>query len=171
MYLPDTNVLLTRFLSPDGVAEVTDFMPIGEPAPGHGLHDLVRRVEVVRGSMPMRAFCRPAFDYARADHRVELVPSGARFLSRDLGLGLLASVPLRAEGPAAVADFVLRQGEQATFLLSPPGGGRSAAPSSFSLEETERAFREHGRLLAPLARPVQLPRALAGDGAAAPPSR
>jgi GH15 family glucan-1,4-alpha-glucosidase len=141
MYLPDTNVLLTRFLSPDGLAEVTDFMPIGEPAPGHGLHDLVRRVEVVRGSMPMRAFCRPAFDYARADHRVELVPGGARFLSRDLGLGLLASVPLRAEGPAAVADFVLRQGEQATFLLSPLEEDGSC-PSSFSLEETERSFRE-----------------------------
>ena len=30
MYFPDTNVLLTRFLSPDGVAEVTDFMPVGE---------------------------------------------------------------------------------------------------------------------------------------------
>src|SRR5579875_1943500 len=28
MYLPDTNILLTRFLSDDGVAEVTDFMPI-----------------------------------------------------------------------------------------------------------------------------------------------
>jgi GH15 family glucan-1,4-alpha-glucosidase len=28
LYLPDTNVLLTRFLSPQGVAEVLDFMPI-----------------------------------------------------------------------------------------------------------------------------------------------
>src|SRR5688500_17938031 len=28
LYLPDTNVLLTRFLSPEGVAEVLDFMPI-----------------------------------------------------------------------------------------------------------------------------------------------
>ena len=26
LYLPDTNVLLTRFLSPDGVAEISDFM-------------------------------------------------------------------------------------------------------------------------------------------------
>jgi GH15 family glucan-1,4-alpha-glucosidase len=140
MYLPDTNVLLTRFLSPNGVVEVTDFMPVGEPAPGHALHDLVRRVEMVRGSMPMRAYCRPAFDYARAGHRVEARPEGVRFVSRDLGLGLAASVPLRAEGPAAVADFELRQGEQATFLLSAlDDGGRLSA---FSLEETERAFRD-----------------------------
>lgn len=30
LYLPDTNVLLTRFLSSDGVAEITDFMPVEE---------------------------------------------------------------------------------------------------------------------------------------------
>ena len=29
IYLPDTNVLLTRFLSPDGVGEITDFMAVG----------------------------------------------------------------------------------------------------------------------------------------------
>ena len=28
LYLPDTNVLLTRFLSSDGVAELSDFMPV-----------------------------------------------------------------------------------------------------------------------------------------------
>ena len=28
LYLPDTNILLTRFLAEEGVAEVTDFMPI-----------------------------------------------------------------------------------------------------------------------------------------------
>src|SRR5919202_2866099 len=29
LYFPDTNVLITRFLSPDGVGEITDFMPLG----------------------------------------------------------------------------------------------------------------------------------------------
>ena len=28
IYLPDTNVLITRFLSAEGVCEVTDFMPV-----------------------------------------------------------------------------------------------------------------------------------------------
>jgi GH15 family glucan-1,4-alpha-glucosidase len=28
LYLPDTNVLLTRFLSAEGVGEITDFMPV-----------------------------------------------------------------------------------------------------------------------------------------------
>src|SRR5919108_3554794 len=30
LYVPDTNVLITRFLSPAGVAEVHDFMPVGD---------------------------------------------------------------------------------------------------------------------------------------------
>jgi len=137
MYVPDSNVLITRFLAPQGLAEVTDFMPLGEAGPGR--HDLVRRVEVVRGSMPMRAFCRPAFDYARAEHRLELVPGGARFVARDFGLALQASVPLRAEGPAAVADFTLGQGEQASFVLVPLDG--AVAPAVLLAEETELAFR------------------------------
>ena len=32
-YWPDTNVLITRFLHPDGIAEVEDYMPVG-PGPG-----------------------------------------------------------------------------------------------------------------------------------------
>ena len=31
LYFPDTNVLITRFLTPDGVGEVTDFMPVDRP--------------------------------------------------------------------------------------------------------------------------------------------
>src|SRR5690349_16963864 len=30
LYLPDSNVLLTRFLSEEGVAEVSDLMPVAE---------------------------------------------------------------------------------------------------------------------------------------------
>ena len=140
MYIPDTNVLLTRFLSPDGVAEVTDFMPIRPPAGGHGRHQLVRRVEVVRGSMRLVARCRPAFDYARADHRVERGGGGVCFRSAGLGLGLASSVPLAIDGPAAAAEFELRQGEQATFVLM----GLEAAegcPVTPSLDEVEEAFR------------------------------
>ena len=35
MYLPDTAILITRFLTEDGVGEVVDFMP---PSPGDGPH-------------------------------------------------------------------------------------------------------------------------------------
>jgi GH15 family glucan-1,4-alpha-glucosidase len=34
MYLPDSNVLVTRFLSAEGVGEVVDFMPVEDPSRG-----------------------------------------------------------------------------------------------------------------------------------------
>jgi len=49
LYLPDTAVLISRFLMPDGVGEVQDFMPpprTGEPAQRQRM---VRRVLAVRG--------------------------------------------------------------------------------------------------------------------------
>ena len=72
-YLPDSNVLVTRFLSPGAVAEITDYMPIGRPESGHGYHRLVRRVTAVRGSMPLQVECSPAFDFARRVHELDLL--------------------------------------------------------------------------------------------------
>jgi GH15 family glucan-1,4-alpha-glucosidase len=140
MYIPDTNVLLTRFLSPDGVAEVTDFMPVGGTVGSHGHHQLVRCVEVVRGSVRLRARCRPSFDYARADHRVEIRSEGACFHAEGLSIALTATVPMKADGPAVVAEFELKEGERATFVLAGLEG-EEGCPRSLSAEEAEQAFR------------------------------
>src|SRR3954469_3350006 len=78
LYFPDTNVLITRFLSPDGVGELTDFMPLGR-GDECSARQLVRRVQVVRGTMRFRAECTPAFDYARAPHVTDIQPAGAVF--------------------------------------------------------------------------------------------
>lgn len=89
-YWPDTNVLITRFLSPDGVGEVTDFMPaVGLPKE-KGTHRLIRRVNVVRGSMAFRLQCLPAFNYARDEHQTEITSDGASFHSSRQGLSLNA---------------------------------------------------------------------------------
>ncbi len=68
LYLPDTNVLLTRFLSPEGVGEITDFMPVEELFVGNVL---IRRVTTVRGCMRYSMNCRPRFSYARSSHETE----------------------------------------------------------------------------------------------------
>jgi GH15 family glucan-1,4-alpha-glucosidase len=120
LYLPDTNVLLTRFLSSKGMAEVLDFMPLLE-SPGDR-HRLVRNVRVVRGRMSFDAECRPAFDFARKKHFTSVGGSGAVFASKDssrASLGLSADVPLqeRPKGGAG-ADFTLGEGEKATFVLA-----------------------------------------------------
>src|SRR6516162_4618045 len=79
MYLPDSNVLLTRFLSPEGVGEVVDFMPIQDASRGKKVHQIVRVVRAVRGAVRFRLECQPAFDYARQPHR-SLWKAAARFL-------------------------------------------------------------------------------------------
>lgn len=118
LYLPDTNVLLTRFLSPEGVAEVSDFMPVKEAA-GHA-HALVRRAKTVRGEVRFRLECAPRFDYARAHHRVERQDDGVVFLSEGddrTRLRLRSSVPLDLKDGDAVAEFTLSAGETAAFVL------------------------------------------------------
>ena len=115
-YWPDTAILVTRFLHDDGVGEVEDYMPVGGTGKA-GPDELIRRVRVVRGRVSFRLECRPAFDYARAKHRVHLGPSGARFDGPGLSLGLAAPVPLRPDGAGVVADFTLGEGEKAAFVL------------------------------------------------------
>ena len=53
LYLPDTAILVTRFMTPDGVGEVHDFMPIAG-AKATDRHKLVRNIKVVRGTMKFR---------------------------------------------------------------------------------------------------------------------
>ncbi|MEY9968859.1 hypothetical protein ABIA33_006946 [Streptacidiphilus sp. MAP12-16] len=86
-YVPDTNVLITRFFSMDGVAEVQDFMPIVDEASEADRHRLIRRVSCVRGALPFRARVAPRFGYGAESHTVMLEdPRAAVFRAvRSLG--------------------------------------------------------------------------------------
>ena len=116
-YWPETNVLITRFLSSDGVGEVADFMPVGGSTENHRQNQLIRQVTTVRGTMRFRCECTPAFDYARSDHRTEIVGGGAVFRSEGLSLGLEASVPIKQKGNGVVCEFTLHEGQTAVFAL------------------------------------------------------
>ena len=134
LYFPDTNVLITRFLSPDGVGELTDFMPLGR---GDEIAErsIVRRVCVVRGTMRFRAECAPAFNYARARHQTTVQSAGALFVptepvpgAPDLRVALRTNVPLTQAGPAVGGDFTLSAGQSASFVLAPAGGVETLPP-------------------------------------------
>ena len=127
-YWPGTNVLVTRFLSADGVGEVRDFMPIGVPATEPGRHWLVRRVNVVRGSMTFRVECRPAFNYARTPHQTTITPEGVAFESPDLSLGLVTHIPLKHHRSGVVGEFSLHEGETAVLVLREIEGTVCGAP-------------------------------------------
>jgi GH15 family glucan-1,4-alpha-glucosidase len=133
LYLPDTNVLLTRFLHAEGVAEVSDFMPVEDAGQAH---NLVRRAKTVRGELRFRMRCDPRFDYARSSHTAELRsdtevlfvgPAGAE----ELALRLRSSVPMRLDQGAATAEFTLGADKSAWFVLEvvlPQQASPSAQP-------------------------------------------
>jgi len=101
-YLPSSNVLQTKFMNDQGVVSVTDFLPrprkdVGHSTPKPLLPWLIRRIECVRGSLPVIVQCAPAFNYARSAHITtfiddETIPDGvqkkALFKSDELSLDL-----------------------------------------------------------------------------------
>ena len=142
MYLPETCVLVTRFLSPEGVCEVIDFMPVyGQGADMSHANQIVRQVRVVRGSVHMKMTCVPAFDYARMKHTVELGPYGVVFSSGWEELGLTSPVPLRAVGDGVGAEFLMHVGDKITFLLRHTNRGSDTAPLDPEFRGDE-AFRQ-----------------------------
>ena len=143
LYIPETNVLITRFFSDEGIAEITDFMPI-EPRTLQGgranYHQIVRRVSAVAGQVQFRLECYPAFDYARANHEVHRFPQGAAFISSFMSVGLVSPVPLTVAGRGVEADFPLEQGQSTTFFLRHVDQG-SEANLLIPEESGEDAFR------------------------------
>ena len=145
-YLPDTNVLLSRFLSMEGVAEISDFMPIEK---GHS-HRLVRRVKTVRGEVTFCMTCAPKFDYGRSKHKIEKTRDGVLFINEGnhpLTLLLRSSVPVEIKNDEGICDFKLSAGETAHFILeeavkgetSPAGGSHYVAES---FKQTSNFWRD-----------------------------
>ena len=134
-YLPETNILITRFLTLDGVGEVTDFMPIEHAKEHTKRHRIIRAARVVRGQLAFELICRPAFNYARDPHTVQLSERGAIFQSQELSLGLFSSIPLEEDGRGGVVGtFTLQQDQWAYFLLESTGDQESEPPHLSSEE-------------------------------------
>jgi GH15 family glucan-1,4-alpha-glucosidase len=140
-YWPETNVLVTRFLSDDGVGEVRDFMPVAGRASEAGRRQIIRMVRAVRGTVTFRVECHPAFDYARADHETVRTERGACFHGEEQALSLATEIDLARDGDGVAADVTLREGESTTLLLRDIDPGEGCAPT-LSPEEAERAFRD-----------------------------
>ena len=152
MYLPDTAVLVTRFLTPDGVGEIQDFMPIAG-ARATERHRLVRQVRVVRGTMRFNLDLQPRFDYARARHTVHITDDGARFVpensSANPGLSLHiatnshhssrdSEIKIARDGDGVTASRTLRTGQ--TWGMVVESG--TAEPRRMHHEDISRLLRE-----------------------------
>src|SRR5246127_3929953 len=142
LYLPDTNILLTRFLAEEGVAELTDYMPIGED--GEQPNEIIRTVSVIRGKLEFKMHCQPRPNYARCEHTVNIEEGRAIFSPASESFPLLAlysSVPLRQESQDATCEFSLRAGERATFVF----GGVRPQGQQPEMEFVEQRFHQTAR--------------------------
>lgn len=126
-YWPETNVLITRFLSSEGVGEIEDFMPVGVEGPAL-YHQLIRRVKVVRGKMTFCLTCHPAFDYARTPHETHLNSNGAVFSTAALTLGLATTLPLKQDEQESVLSLHCSGENMRSVSCGKSTKGTSAGP-------------------------------------------
>jgi GH15 family glucan-1,4-alpha-glucosidase len=115
-YFPDTNVLITRFFTEDGVGEIQDFMPLGDGVEADR-HRLIRQVLCVRGAIPFRMRVAPRFGYGLEPHTVRRHDGLILFESAELSLVLTATMPLDCDTHDAQAQFKLSEGQSAVFAL------------------------------------------------------
>jgi GH15 family glucan-1,4-alpha-glucosidase len=139
-YWPSTNILVTRFLHEDGIAELQDFMPVGLPGDSLEYHHLYRRIRCVRGTVKMSLLCQPAFDYGRKSHETQIDAQGASFRCGDQCVSLCSATPFkRGTDGAATAEFVLQEGQSQIFILRHGDPEGHTAP--LSEEEAEELFQ------------------------------
>jgi GH15 family glucan-1,4-alpha-glucosidase len=136
-YFPDTNVLITRFFTEEGVGEVQDFMPLGDGGEADR-HRLIRRVVCVRGAIPFRMRVAPRFGYGLAPHTVCRYDGLILFESAELSLGLTATVSLDCDTRDAWARFKLSEGQSAVFALDRIDG--DMAPRECPHTEAQQQF-------------------------------
>lgn len=116
IYLPDTNVLQTRWLSEHAVVEITDLLPIGDDVDALPL--LMRRVRVVSGSATFNLRCAVRHDYGRADTRAEMDVKDVTFhAAGQPSIRLASDQALQIDAQAAVAQFTLEHNETAAFMF------------------------------------------------------
>ena len=147
MYLPGTSILVTRFMSPEGVGEVIDFMPVaGEVATDR--HRLVRLIRVVRGRMRFEVEVRPRFDYGREEPAMQLVDGvGAVFSGSSMTLsmslapeaGVAQDVEVRPATGGLLAFATFSEGQIGGMVLE---SAPVEAPHRISAAEIRGLFEE-----------------------------
>ena len=132
LYLPDSAVLVTRFMTPDGVGEVHDFMPIAG-AKATDRHKLVRNIKMVRGTMKFRIQIQPRFNYGRTPHKLDYSECGLVFHTDDMNLSVQGIAPegsslkdlsldIAPDGSGMQWTRILREGEIGGVVLESNGG-------------------------------------------------
>jgi GH15 family glucan-1,4-alpha-glucosidase len=147
LYFPDTAILVTRFMTPAGVGEVLDFMPVEDPHRASDRHRLVRVVRCVRGQMRFVFECAPRFDYGRQAHELELTDEGAVFRTPTLQLTLHGggAGAMQRQGDDVVGALTLQAGEAGGVMLESAADGPPRTMTSDELLDLFTATARYWR--------------------------
>jgi GH15 family glucan-1,4-alpha-glucosidase len=148
LYLPDTAVLITRFMTENGVGEIVDFMPPNESRTPTDRHQIVRMVRCVRGEMEFVFELSPRFDYGRIGHDVHVTEHGAVFTADGLSLTMhpvrnptderLALIQ-RDEGGGLRGSLPLTAGQLRGVIVESAADG---PPREITVAEAEQIFED-----------------------------
>ncbi|MBW8683181.1 glycoside hydrolase family 15 protein [Chitinophaga rhizophila] len=121
LYIPGTAILLTRYFSESGIAELTDYMPI-LPLEDEPDSTIVRKIKTIRGNITFKVHCVPRFDYAEAKHEAVLDEEKNEIVftainDGNVQLRLIADVPLQLKKKDGYAEFTLKESETAHVVL------------------------------------------------------
>ena len=125
MYLPETNILLTRWMANAASVDLVDLMPVGNDA-DDAPSRLVRRLTCTRGSATVRVRCAPRFDYGVEGRKASVtitdtdVSRGRFDHESGLALALHGAAALVADECDLIADIHLREGDTVSLVLSNP---------------------------------------------------
>ena len=111
-YRPGTLVLETEFETEDGAVRLIDCMP-----PANGTEGIVRVVEGVRGSVPMKLHLTIRLSYGSVVPWVTSDLGSLHAMGGPDALRLSTPIDLRGEGESTVAEFTVREGERVPFVL------------------------------------------------------
>ncbi len=112
-YRGDTLVLESEWETKDGHVRVIDFMPVRDEAA-----DLVRIVEGISGTVPMRTELVLRFDYGQVVPWVTKTEGGVRAVAGPDAVLVTADVPLEGEDLKTVSEFTVEPGDRVAFVLT-----------------------------------------------------
>ncbi|WP_369173978.1 glycoside hydrolase family 15 protein [Streptomyces sp. R28] len=138
LYLPDTAILVTRFMTEAGAGEVIDFMPVTGTTVTES-HRLVRMVRCVRGRMTFEAEIAPRFDYGRQAHRLHISTHGAVFAAED-GSELTVH-PIREQDDERLLDVLADRRDALHFTLTLEAGQERGLALEWAAEGPPRELR------------------------------
>lgn len=138
MYLSETNVLITRFHTATGIAEVEDLMTVDGP------RRLVRRVLCQRGTASIEVEVAPRPDYGRIDPRLSndggslLIEWGDESLTLSV-IGASSTFDVDRRAGTARLTFDVDAGDDVLLVLhesSSPSGDLTRAAIELAIDDT-----------------------------------